>query len=126
MVRKRVYRDDMPCPRCGSNWLPKYGNSKGKQTYRCGQCLYHFIPGTKRPHQPEKVKSLAVDLYAEGLGIPAISRVLKTALGTVYSWVKKSPMGRGLAAHAGAAAGGAATEAGSGCGHPPLTRCGAM
>ena len=67
MVRKRAYRDDMQCPRCGSNWRPKHGHSQGKQTYRCGQCLYHFIPGAQHPHQQEKVKSLAVELYAEGL-----------------------------------------------------------
>ena len=105
MVRKRVYRDDMQCPRCGSNWLPKYGNSRGRQTYRCGQCLYHFIPEGQRPHQSERVKSLAVDLYAEGLGISAISRVLRAKLGTVYSWVKKSLLGGGVAAGAGASVG---------------------
>ncbi len=32
MVRQRAYREDMQCPRCGSNWLPKYGRSRGKQT----------------------------------------------------------------------------------------------
>ena len=93
MARQRTYRDDMQCPRCGSNWLPKYGRSRGKQTYRCGQCLYHFIPDTKRPHASEKVKSLALELYIEGLGFSAISRVLRVKLETVYSWVKKSPRG---------------------------------
>ena len=115
MVRRRVYRDDMQCPRCGSNWLPKHGRSRGKQTYRCRQCLYHFIPDTERPHRPEKAKSLAVELYAEGLGLSAISRVLNTKLGTVYSWVKKSPLGWGVAARPGAAAGwGAARPSGAG------------
>ena len=79
----------MQCPSCGSNWLPKYGRSRGKQTYRCGQCLYHFIPNTKRPHASEKVKSLALELYVEGLGLSAISRVLRVKLETVYGWVKK-------------------------------------
>ena len=49
MARARVYRPDQPCPRCGSNGLPKDGKSQGKQTYRCGQCLYHFTAGTRRP-----------------------------------------------------------------------------
>ena len=110
MARQRVYRDDMQCPRCGSNWLPKYGNSRGKQTYRCGQCLYHFTPDAEHPHQSEKVRSLAVDPYTEGLGLSAISRVLKAKLGTVYSWVKKSLLGRGVAAGAGAAAPGVRWE----------------
>ena len=66
MVRKRVYRDGIQCPRCGSTFgklrrLPKFGRSRGKQTYRCGQCLYHFIPETERPQRPGKDKDLAVE-----------------------------------------------------------------
>ena len=90
MAKPRVYRDDMQCPRCGSNWLPKYGHFRGKQTYRCGQCLYHFTPETGRPHRDRKVKDLALALYEEGLGLSAIGRVLQEKLGTVYAWVKKS------------------------------------
>ena len=90
MAQPRVYRDEMQCPRCGSNWLPKYGRSRGKQTCRCGQCLYHFIPESEHPHQPERVRSMAVAMYAEGSSIEAISRVLGMKAGTVCSWVKKS------------------------------------
>ena len=93
MAQPRVYRDGMQCPRCGSNWLPKHGRSRGKQTYRCGQCLYHFIPETEHPHQPERVKNMAVAMYAEGNSIEAISRVLEIKAGAVYSWVKKSHTG---------------------------------
>ena len=64
--------------------------SRGKQTYRCRQCLYHFIPDSKHPHQPERVKNLAVAMYAEGNSIEAIGRILEIKAGTVYSWVKKS------------------------------------
>ena len=90
MARPRVYRKDQQCPRCGSNWLPKYGRSRGKQTYRYGQCLYHFTPRTERPHRSEQVKKLAVDLYTEGSSMGAVSRVLEVKSGTVYSWVKKA------------------------------------
>lgn len=114
MVRQRVYRDGMQCPRCGSNWLPKHGRSRGKQTCRCGQCLYHFIPETERPHRTEKTKALAVDLYAEGLGLSAYSRVLNTKLGTVYPGVKKSPLGWGVAARDGQTQGCGASGAGAG------------
>ena len=85
----------MQCTRCGSNWLPKYGRSGGKQTYRCGQCLYHFTLGTEHPHQPERVKAQAVSMYSEGSSIAAISRVLGVKAGAVYHWVKKSPLGLG-------------------------------
>ena len=33
MAAARSYRDDLQCPHCGSNWLPKDGRSRGK-TYR--------------------------------------------------------------------------------------------
>ena len=115
MARARMYRNDQQCPRCGSNWLPKYGRSRGKQTYRCGQCLYHFTPGTECPHRPEGLKKLAVDLYTEGSSLEAIGRVLGVKSGTVYSWVKKSPVGSGVAENPGEATGGTpAAEAGAG------------
>ena len=33
---QRIYRHDLRCPHCGSNWLPKDGCSGGNQTHRCG------------------------------------------------------------------------------------------
>ncbi len=66
----------MQCPRCGSNRLPQYGRFLGQQTYRYGQCHYHFAPGTGRPHQPEQLKARAAALYAEGSSKAASSRLL--------------------------------------------------
>ena len=42
MAATRSYRDDLQRPHCGSNWLPKDGRSRGKQTYRCRLCHYRF------------------------------------------------------------------------------------
>ena len=70
--------------------------SGGKQAYRCGQCLYHSVPDTGHPHQPERVKNMAVALYAEGNSIKAISRVPGMKAGTVYSWVKKACQSQNL------------------------------
>jgi len=53
MAQPRVYRYGMQCPRCGSNWLSKYGPSRGKQTYRCRKCLHYFIPEAEHPHQDD-------------------------------------------------------------------------
>ena len=52
---QKAYRDDMQCPRCGSNWLPKAGLSRGKQTYRCGECLHRFTPDGNRSYYPESI-----------------------------------------------------------------------
>ena len=104
MAAKRIYRDDMQCPRCGSNWLPKYGHARGKQTYRCGQCGYHFTPAAKHPHHAPETRRLAEAMYVEGLGISAIGRVLGVNLETAYSWVKKSLLGWGFVASVGGVA----------------------
>ena len=105
MARPRTYRHDLRCPHCGSNWLPKYGRSQGKQTYRCGDCRYHFTPEGNRVFRPEGVKEQAVAMYCEGSSLRAISRVLEAPLLTVYGWVKKSPPGAGPAVVAAAGAG---------------------
>ena len=93
LAKPRVYRDAMPCARCGSNWLPKYGHTRGKQTYRCGQCGYHFTPEAQHPHHAPATRRLAEAMYAEGLGVSAIGRVLGVKLATACSWVKKSLLG---------------------------------
>ena len=98
MARQRVYRHDLRCPHCGSNWLPKYGFSQGKQTYRCGDCSYHFTPGGNRVFRSEAVKAQAIAMYCEGSSLRAIGRVLEVPLLTVYGWVKKSPASPGPAA----------------------------
>ena len=83
MTRARVYRPDQPCPRCGSHGLPKDGKSQGKPTYRCGQCLYHFTAGTRRPPLAVAVPDRIVAWYAEGMSLAALSRGERLKRGTV-------------------------------------------
>ena len=97
--------------------LPEYGRSCGKQTCRCRQCHYHFIPESKHPHQPERVKNMAVAMYAEGNSIEAISRMLGMKAGIVYSGVKKSLPGPESAADRGGAAQGSQSQRGIAQGH---------
>ena len=90
MARPRVYRHDFRCPHCGSNWTPKDGRSRGKQTYRCRECHYRFTPEGNRHYYSEAVKSQALDMYQEGTGLTAIGRVLEVQTATVFSWIKKA------------------------------------
>ena len=90
MSRPRSYRHDHRCPDCGSNWVVKYGHSRGKQTYRCQDCVHRFSPSAKRRVYPEKVRQQAVSMYCEGNGVEVISRVLEVKTGTIYSWIKKT------------------------------------
>lgn len=95
MARSRTYRHDLRCPHCGSNWTPKDGHSRGKQTYRGGDCHYRFTPEGNRHYYPQSVKDQALEMYGEGSSIAAIGRVLGVLPETVFSWVKKSPLGQG-------------------------------
>ena len=44
MARPRVNRHDAHCPEYGSNWMPKYGASKGRRVYHCNDCGRRTIP----------------------------------------------------------------------------------
>ena len=90
-MSQRAYRHDLRCPHCGSNWMPKYGTSRGKQTYRCGDCKHRYTPEGNRHYYSEQVKSQAARMYLEGSSISAIGRVLNVRLETVYSWIQKKP-----------------------------------
>ena len=95
MARPRTYRHDLRCPHCGSNWTPKDGRSRGKQTYRCRDCHYRFTPEGNRHYYSQAVKSQALEMYQEGTGITATGRVLGVKPATVFSWVKKKPSRHG-------------------------------
>ena len=76
--------------------LPKYERSRGRQAFRWVQYLYYFIPETKHPHQPERVKKPADSVYAEGSSIEAISRLPGMKSGSAYSRVNKASLARNL------------------------------
>ena len=59
-IPQRAYRHALRCPHCGSNWMPKYGTSRGKQTYRCGDGKHRYTPEGNRHYYSEAVKSQAV------------------------------------------------------------------
>ena len=50
-MTQRAYRHDLRSPHCGSNWMPKYSTSRGKQTYRCGDCHYRYTPQGNRHYR---------------------------------------------------------------------------
>ena len=75
MAAARSYRDDLQCPHCGSNWLPKDGRPPGASKPTAVRlCHYRFTPDGNRHYYSEKVKEQAIDMYGEGMAIAAISR----------------------------------------------------
>ena len=89
MAGQRACRHDMRCPHCGSNWMPKAGRSRGKQTYRCGDCKYRY-PRRQPPLYSSKVIERALAMYAEGASVAAIGGAMEINESTALVWVKKA------------------------------------
>ncbi len=97
MVRARVYRHDVRCPDCGSNWMRKDGFSGGKQRYCCGDCQRRYLPAGayRRPAAGVKERALTIRRRrTEGSSLSAIGRVLGYSTQAVSQWVKKGDSGR--------------------------------
>ena len=74
--------------------MPKDGRSRGKQTYRygdCGDCKYRCAPDGNRHYYSSKVIDRALAMYAEGASVAAIARAMEINESTALVWVKKSP-----------------------------------
>ncbi|MGD0478379.1 MAG: transposase [Nitrososphaerales archaeon] len=96
--RPKVFADDATqCPKCGSIRVIRFGSNRGKQSFRCNDCLHRFreqslIRGSR--YSPEMV-SLTLDLYFSGMSERKISRTLNSHFGTqmggatVHKWIQK-------------------------------------
>ena len=81
----------MRCPHCGSNRMPKDGRSRGKRTYRCGDCKYRCAPdGSRHYYYSSKVIDQALAIYAEGASVAAIGGAMEINEATALIWVKKA------------------------------------
>ena len=102
MAHPRVYRHNVRCPECGSNWMPKAGTDQGRQVYRCGDCQRYYTPDAAyhRPSAADRERALA--MYQEGSSLRAVGRVFGVSAQAVSRWVKKGglPPGAGCAGKA--------------------------
>ena len=94
MAHPRVYRHNVRCPECGSNWMPKAGTDQGRQVYRCGDCRRYYTPDAAyhRPSAADRERALA--MYQEGSSLRAVGRVF----GVSTQAVSRSKRGARLAA----------------------------
>ncbi|MCL5990485.1 MAG: hypothetical protein M1419_00070 [Bacteroidetes bacterium] len=77
------------CPKCGTIKIIKHGIVKNRQRYTCKECNYHFTV-FKLGKELEKLYIIrTIQLYLEGLGFRAISRVIGISHVTIINWVKK-------------------------------------
>ena len=70
--------------------MPKDGRSRGKRTYRCGDCKYRYNTDGNLHRYPEKTIRQALDCRREGMSVSAIARAMEINCAAVYGWVKKA------------------------------------
>ena len=75
----------MQCPHCAHPDSIRYGTSRGVQPYRRQACRRIFQ--TLRQGKDPALKQQACQLYLEGMGMRAISRVLGIHHKTVSRWL---------------------------------------
>ncbi len=76
----------MECPKCNSSNYVKDGIVKKKQRYLCKDCKYRYT--VEHRGIPKATKTLAIQMYLEGLGFRSIERILKVSNVSVLNWVK--------------------------------------
>ena len=85
MARARSYRHDVVCPHCGSNRMRKDGHSRGKQTYRSGDCQHRHPPTGNRHYYPAAVKRQTAAMHSEGASMSAVARAMGVSLTEVFT-----------------------------------------
>jgi len=96
--RPKVFAEDaVQCPKCGSIRVVKCGRNRGKQAFRCNDCLHRFreqslLRGAR--YSPEMV-SLTLDLFFSGTSLRKTARIVNSHFdlnlgnATVYRWIQK-------------------------------------
>ena len=81
----------MDCKKCKKSRVVKNGFVRGKQRYRCKECLYNFVEGDDRVRQENVVKrAFAIILYSMSKGtFNFLGKLFKVSPTTIYNWVRK-------------------------------------
>jgi len=80
------------CPACRSKYRQtKAGRtSHGTQRYQCQDCKRHYCAQNLRYRYSLAVREQATHLYATGISLRQIARMLSVNHQTVDNWIKKS------------------------------------
>jgi transposase len=77
------------CPKCQGSNIIKAGKEKGKQRFKCKDCIYYYSVVHKHGSGSNAQKRQALELYLEGLGFRSIGRLLKFSHVTIYNWIRQ-------------------------------------
>jgi len=89
--------DAIPCSRCGSIRVMKYGHSSNKQVFKCRDCGKKFREESliKKARYDPEIITVTLDLYFKGISLRKISDHLKQFYGievpfqTVWKWLDR-------------------------------------
>jgi transposase-like protein len=80
----------MKCPKCENerNQNKDGFTNAGSQRYRCKECGTRYTPERKSLGYEQKIRNLAIRMYADGLNFRQIGRHLEVSHSSVMNWVK--------------------------------------
>jgi len=75
------------CKFCLSDNYVKNGFVRGKQRYKCKDCLKNQVFGDERIKYPNYIKQIAVTMYVNNCGIRRIGSILQVPFQYVSNWI---------------------------------------
>lgn len=78
---------ELKCLRCGCEKAVKNGFIFGLQRYKCKKCGYQYTK-TKPHGRSDTEKRTAVMLYASGLSMSMIAKMIDVSVQTVSRWIR--------------------------------------
>lgn len=80
---------DVFCPKCKGNNIVKSGMAKGKQRYKCQDCVYYFSVMKEGKSIDPYFVIKALQLYIEGISLREIERILGVSHVSVMNWIRR-------------------------------------
>jgi transposase-like protein len=96
--KPKVFAEDaIPCDKCGSIHVIRYGSDNGKQTFYCKECKHKFRQASmlKKAKFTPELATLTLDLYFSGLSLRKVARNVSDhfnvdiGYATIYTWIQK-------------------------------------
>ncbi len=97
-AKPKVFSEDaVPCDRCGSIRVMRYGRYGEKQIFKCKDCGHKFREQNllKKAKYDAELITITLDLYFKGVSLRKISDHLSQMYGielnfsTIYNWIKR-------------------------------------
>ena len=80
------------CKNCTSEKVVKSGKVRGRQRYKCKECIYYFVFGDRRTNEKiAALKALCVLLYSLGKGsYNMLGKLFGRNRSLIYRWIREA------------------------------------